>query len=105
MSATCEWCWGGFVRHYNEARPHRTLTLEVPRGEYVCKHPPNATRVRSREILGGLLHEYQLDAASRPGSCPNSPDMRQRNSSPPSARRSVKLSYHIQGATAMLFEE
>ena len=54
---------GEFVRHYNEARPHRALALEVPRGAYACKQPPDAGRVRSHGILGGLLHEYELVAA------------------------------------------
>ena len=52
-----------FVRHYYETRPHRALALEVPRGEYECKHPPEASRIRSRDILGGLLHDYELAAA------------------------------------------
>ena len=41
-----------FVRHYNKARPHRALALEVPRGEYGWEQVPDASRVRSREILG-----------------------------------------------------
>ena len=52
-----------FVRHYNQARPHRALDLEVPRGEYGREHAPDASRVRSRDIFGGLLHEYELAAA------------------------------------------
>lgn len=52
-----------FVRHYNEARPHRALALEIPRGERGSHQAPDASRVRSREILGGLLYEYELEAA------------------------------------------
>ena len=52
-----------FVRHYNEARPHRALDLEVPRGASRGKPLPDAHRVRSRDILGGLIHEYELEAA------------------------------------------
>ncbi len=52
-----------FVRHYNEARPHRALALEAPRGVYGCEQAPDASRVRSHDILGGLLHEYEQAAA------------------------------------------
>src|SRR2546426_1394792 len=54
-----------FVDHYNGHRPHRALTLNPP-------HPtprplPPATewgeaRVRRRDRLGGLVHEYVLAA-------------------------------------------
>jgi putative transposase len=50
-----------YVRHYNEHRPHRALGLVPPD----CSKPvPPATlpRVRRRDILGGLIHEYQAAA-------------------------------------------
>jgi putative transposase len=50
----------GYVRHYNEARPHQGLGQGTPvpdSGD--VGHGP----VRRREVLGGLLHEYYRDAA------------------------------------------
>ena len=51
-----------FVRHYNAARPHRTLELEVPEP---AKRLPIELRgpVVSRPVLGGLIHEYERKAA------------------------------------------
>ena len=49
--------------HYNYARPHRGLELRTPqpRPESLpCS--PEETRVRRREVLGGLIHEYELAA-------------------------------------------
>jgi putative transposase len=56
-----------YVQHYNGRRPHRALDLEPPdptpavaaaRGD-----PPAAfTTLRRRDLLGGLIHEYQLAA-------------------------------------------
>jgi putative transposase len=56
-----------YVRHYNHRRPHRALDLQPPdptaaaaaRGD-----PPAALAgVHRRDLLGGLIHEYQLAAA------------------------------------------
>ena len=52
-----------FVRHYNEQRPHRGLSLAAPRREPASEPPLHAHTVRGRPILGGLLHEYESDAA------------------------------------------
>ena len=51
-----------FVRHYNTARPHQALDLEVPepgRGPPGAKSDP----IVSRPVLGGLTHEYERKAA------------------------------------------
>lgn len=51
-----------FVRHYNAARPHQTLELDVPEpgtGPPAELHGP----VVSRPVLGGLTHEYERGAA------------------------------------------
>jgi putative transposase len=54
----------GYVEHYNQHRPHRSLGLGTPipsvRGD-----PTSATalaQLRRREILGGLVHEYEWAA-------------------------------------------
>jgi hypothetical protein len=47
-----------YVEHYNVHRPHRTLCQGPPTG----REPPPAmsqnVRVRRRDRLGGLIHEY-----------------------------------------------
>jgi transposase InsO family protein len=51
-----------YVDHYNRARPHRALDLDPP------DLPSSAegavgSRVRRRDILGGLIHDYQRVAS------------------------------------------
>jgi transposase InsO family protein len=53
-----------YVGHYNQNRPHRGLRLRAP------DDPPatptvihSAGRLRRRDVLGGLIHEYDLVAA------------------------------------------
>jgi hypothetical protein len=47
-----------YRRHYNEHRPHRALELQPPDSRDPT--PLNATdRLRSRDLLGGLIHEYE----------------------------------------------
>jgi putative transposase len=55
------------VRHYNGRRPHRALDLEPPdptpavaaaRGD----PPAPLITLRRRDLLGGLIHEYQFAA-------------------------------------------
>jgi putative transposase len=47
------------ISHYNRARPHRSLGLTPP-------HPAAATsdagKLRRRDLLGGLIHEYDFAA-------------------------------------------
>jgi putative transposase len=57
-----------YVAHYNEHRPHRGLGQRPP----LCELPPSdeqpaanviaLDRIRRRDLLGGLIHEYQLAA-------------------------------------------
>src|SRR6266508_2166761 len=58
-----------YAQHYNEHRPHRSLAQRPP----LAKPPPIdervpssdrqlADRVHRRDRLGGLLHEYEVDA-------------------------------------------
>ena len=49
-----------FVRHYNAARPHQALELEVP--EPGTGPPVDASGpIISRPVLGGLTHEYERE--------------------------------------------
>ena len=55
---------GVYVDHYNVHRSHRALRLEPPDppvGSTVISE--NRRRVRRRDRLGGLLHEYHRQAA------------------------------------------
>jgi transposase InsO family protein len=59
---------GVYVRYYNRARPHRALDLQPPdppaavaaRGD----PPTPLTSVHRRDLLGGLIHEYELAPAA-----------------------------------------
>ncbi len=58
----------GYVRHYNQQRPHRGLALAVPEaGEWQSPQgnprKVNPREVRRRDVLGGLIHEYHEVAA------------------------------------------
>jgi putative transposase len=53
-----------YIRHYNEHRPHRSLNQRSP-----IEEPPRGSetdvdldRVRRRDLLGGLIHEYKAAA-------------------------------------------
>ena len=50
----------GFVAHYNQARPHQGLEQQTP-----VPFAPSARAgpIRRRDVLGGLLHEYDREAA------------------------------------------
>jgi putative transposase len=53
-----------YIRHYNRLRPHRALQLQAPEQEVLARTPlPADARVRRRDRLGGLLHEYYEAAA------------------------------------------
>jgi hypothetical protein len=53
-----------YIRHYNEHRPHRSLQQRPP----IPKPSPRSQtvvaidRVRRRNVLGGLIHEYKAAA-------------------------------------------
>ncbi len=57
-----------YVRHYNCARPHRALDLQPPDPTAVAPArgdpAPPLTGVHRRDLLGGLIHEYELTAAA-----------------------------------------
>jgi hypothetical protein len=52
-----------YAAHYNEARPHRGLDLRTPRPRpHRPLRPACGARVRRHDVLGGLIHEYELAA-------------------------------------------
>jgi putative transposase len=57
-----------YVQHYNEHRPHRALAQQPPLAKPppILEQAPNGRarldRLRRRDRLGGLLHEYELAA-------------------------------------------
>jgi putative transposase len=54
-----------YTRHYNEHRPHRALAQRPPLREHSPRDAPSTAEVidlhhlRRRDLLGGLIHEYQ----------------------------------------------
>ena len=46
------------VDHYNTHRPHRTLGQRAPDGKIPAAPAGDTIRVRRRDRLGGLIHEY-----------------------------------------------
>jgi transposase InsO family protein len=54
-----------YVEHYNAHRPHRALGLQPPDPPTDLRVIRNGqqSQVRRRDLLGGLLHEYQRRAA------------------------------------------
>jgi putative transposase len=53
-----------YVKHYNEHRPHWALGLQAPdrRAMVAVVGEEQQGRVRRRDLLGGLLHEYRRAA-------------------------------------------
>jgi len=57
-----------YVRHYNRGRPHRALDLQPPDPTAAAAArgngdpPPPMTGVHRRDLLGALIHEYELAA-------------------------------------------
>jgi transposase InsO family protein len=47
-----------YVDHYNTHRPHRTLGQRAPDGKIPVAPADDTIRVRRRDRLGGLIHEY-----------------------------------------------
>jgi putative transposase len=62
-----------YLRHYNTARPHRSLSLQPPnradparRMTLVDSSSTVERPVRRVDVLGGLIHEYQRAANTQP---------------------------------------
>jgi putative transposase len=51
-----------YTEHYNRARPHRGLDLEPPEPRFDSGKVLDR-KVRRRDVLGGLIHEYERAAA------------------------------------------
>jgi putative transposase len=53
-----------YLAHYNTARPHRALGQLAP--AQADSRPPEINladyRIRRKQVLGGLTHEYQIAA-------------------------------------------
>ncbi len=49
-----------YLRHYNKARPHRSLDLGQPIPRDVT--PITGDTIICREVLGGIIHEYDVAA-------------------------------------------
>jgi len=52
-----------YVRHYNGQRPHRALELQAPDPAETPRRGPAPTAIRRRDVLGGIIHEYEAIAA------------------------------------------
>jgi putative transposase len=53
-----------YVRHYNGARPHRGIGLDVPVPpvDIARARTDRVGRVERVDVLGGLIHEYRRAA-------------------------------------------
>jgi putative transposase len=52
-----------YVRYFNEHRPHRALAQRPPLSdEQPLAEVIDLDRLRRRDLLGGLIHEYQMAA-------------------------------------------
>jgi putative transposase len=57
-----------YARHYNRERPHRALDLQPPESPAAVaargEPPVLSTGVHRHDLLGGLIHEYELAPAA-----------------------------------------
>jgi putative transposase len=52
-----------YAAHYNGHRPHRGLQLDAPERSDGARRPENrGARLVRRDVLGGLIHEYEAAA-------------------------------------------
>ena len=49
-----------YLRHYNQARPHRSVDLDQPVPRLAT--PTTSRRITRRDVLGGIIHEYDIAA-------------------------------------------
>ena len=63
-----------YLQHYNTARPHRALGQLTPaQADTRPPEPVNLAehRIRRKQVLGGLTHEYRVAALPSPHRCGN----------------------------------
>ena len=53
-----------YLQHYNIARPHRAPAIALAQADTGPPQPINLAehRIRRKQVLGGLTHEYQVAA-------------------------------------------
>jgi putative transposase len=51
-----------YVKHYNRKRPHRGLQLLAPETAAPVPEVGVVPHVQRRDLLGGLIHEYEIAA-------------------------------------------
>jgi transposase InsO family protein len=51
-----------YVSHYNHRRPHQARQLRPPRPDHPIAEP-GCTSIRRRPVLGGMINEYEPEAA------------------------------------------
>jgi len=51
-----------YAENCNSERPHRGLALQTPEGAPAVNPGERVPKIRRRDLLGGLIHEY--DAAT-----------------------------------------
>jgi hypothetical protein len=51
-----------YLAHYNGARPHRGLGLDIPVPVAVADAPDTDGAIERDDVLGGLIHEYRRAA-------------------------------------------
>ena len=52
-----------YARHYNAGRPHRGIDLRAPEKHSHVESVEIVPKIKRRELLGGLIHEYYPVAA------------------------------------------
>ena len=52
-----------YAAHYNRARPHRALELLPPDPDAGARPTAGSSVVHRRDVLGGLIHEYERTVA------------------------------------------
>jgi putative transposase len=59
-----QWVITAYLAHYNAARPHRGIELEVPvpPADPTPAHAQPVGRIDRVDVLGGLIHQYRLAA-------------------------------------------
>jgi hypothetical protein len=73
-----------YVGHYNQRRPHRSLAhaTPVPSERAGAGGAPNVGRLRRRDVLGGLIHEYEYADDTLASGTPRAAFLRTRDRSP-----------------------